>query len=106
MNNSNTGFITGPVLVVNLSELLRIKYSSTRLINNSHCIARRILNLGRLAIRIFIARWYGRRVRWVKLLSGQKITKIAGADIHQHARMNWNRKGGVLFGSSDYTSKK
>jgi N-acetylglucosaminyldiphosphoundecaprenol N-acetyl-beta-D-mannosaminyltransferase len=33
----------------------------------------------------------------VKLLSGQKITKIAGADIHQHLLDELNRKGGSCF---------
>jgi N-acetylglucosaminyldiphosphoundecaprenol N-acetyl-beta-D-mannosaminyltransferase len=44
----------------------------------------------------------------VKLLSGQKITKIAGADIHQHLLDELNKKGGSCFylGSSDYTLQK
>jgi N-acetylglucosaminyldiphosphoundecaprenol N-acetyl-beta-D-mannosaminyltransferase len=44
----------------------------------------------------------------VKLLSGQKITKIAGADIHHHLLEELNRKGGSCFylGSSENTLQK
>jgi N-acetylglucosaminyldiphosphoundecaprenol N-acetyl-beta-D-mannosaminyltransferase len=44
----------------------------------------------------------------VKLLSGQKITKIAGADVHHHQLEELNRKGGSCFylGSSEDTLKK
>ncbi|SHM93566.1 N-acetylglucosaminyldiphosphoundecaprenol N-acetyl-beta-D-mannosaminyltransferase [Flavobacterium xinjiangense] len=44
----------------------------------------------------------------VKLLSGQKITKIAGADIHHYLLEELNRKGGSCFylGSTDNTLKK
>jgi N-acetylglucosaminyldiphosphoundecaprenol N-acetyl-beta-D-mannosaminyltransferase len=44
----------------------------------------------------------------VKLLSGQKIAKIAGADIHKHLLEKLNRKGGSCFylGSSDDTLQK
>lgn len=44
----------------------------------------------------------------VKLLNGQKIKKIAGADIHQYLLDDLNKKGGSCFylGSSDYTLLK
>ncbi|NGY37407.1 WecB/TagA/CpsF family glycosyltransferase [Flavobacterium sp. XN-5] len=44
----------------------------------------------------------------VKLLSGQKITKIAGADIHQHLLEELNKMGGRCFylGSSESTLQK
>jgi N-acetylglucosaminyldiphosphoundecaprenol N-acetyl-beta-D-mannosaminyltransferase len=44
----------------------------------------------------------------VKLLSGRKIKKIAGADIHHHLLDELNRKGGSCFylGSSENTLKK
>jgi N-acetylglucosaminyldiphosphoundecaprenol N-acetyl-beta-D-mannosaminyltransferase len=44
----------------------------------------------------------------VKLLSGQKITKIAGADVHHHLLKELNRKGGSCFylGSSVNTLQK
>jgi N-acetylglucosaminyldiphosphoundecaprenol N-acetyl-beta-D-mannosaminyltransferase len=44
----------------------------------------------------------------VKLLSGQKITKIAGANIHHHLLDELNRKGGSCFylGSSENTLQK
>ena len=44
----------------------------------------------------------------VKLLSGQKITKIAGADVHHHLLEELNRKGGSCFylGSSENTLRK
>ncbi len=44
----------------------------------------------------------------VSLLSGQKIKKIAGADIHQHLLQELNQKGGSCFylGSSENTLSK
>lgn len=44
----------------------------------------------------------------VRLLSGQKIKKIAGADIHQHLLQELNQKGGSCFylGSSEKTLSK
>lgn len=44
----------------------------------------------------------------VRLLSGQKIEKIAGADIHQHLLQELNQKGGSCFylGSSENTLSK
>lgn len=44
----------------------------------------------------------------VKLLSGQKITKIAGADVHHHLLEELNSKGGSIFylGSSANTLQK
>jgi N-acetylglucosaminyldiphosphoundecaprenol N-acetyl-beta-D-mannosaminyltransferase len=44
----------------------------------------------------------------VRLLTGQKIKKIAGADIHQHLLQELNQKGGSCFylGSSENTLLK
>jgi len=44
----------------------------------------------------------------VRLLTGQKIKKIAGADMHRHLLQELNQKGGSCFylGSSDNTLMK
>ena len=44
----------------------------------------------------------------VRLLEGQKITKIAGADLHQHLLSRLNKESGKCFylGSSEYTLQK
>jgi N-acetylglucosaminyldiphosphoundecaprenol N-acetyl-beta-D-mannosaminyltransferase len=47
-------------------------------------------------------------VALVKLLTGQKITKIAGADVHHHLLQELDKKGGSCFylGSSKNTLQK